>query len=208
MKESGRHGKRVFSELDAIVDIWLHTIYNDPTVPGSEYLPVLYYRNMKDRPLLSYAYLAERWGWSKAKVGRFIPRLEEDGIVSHISFSSTHGSVISVTGYREMIHGTETESSRAPELSEILGAVTIATGEIDAQNLCIHVRKCVPCRKLIGKSRYLLEIQALEGRRGPYSVCRFSLIYHNCPDSRSPTVEAGTYENPVPEQLDRKKEEV
>ena len=35
----------VFSELDAIMDMWLHTILNDPKVRGSEYMPVVYYSN-------------------------------------------------------------------------------------------------------------------------------------------------------------------
>lgn len=37
----------VFSELDAIMDMWLHTILNDPKVRGSEYMP--------GRVLLQYA---------------------------------------------------------------------------------------------------------------------------------------------------------
>lgn len=36
----------VFSELDAIMDMWLHTILNDPKVRGSEYMPVVYYSNI------------------------------------------------------------------------------------------------------------------------------------------------------------------
>ena len=43
-----------FSELDAIMDMWLHTILNDPKVRGSEYMPVVYYSNMRGMPLLSY----------------------------------------------------------------------------------------------------------------------------------------------------------
>ena len=43
----------VFSELDAIMDMWLHTILNDPKVKGSEYMPVVYYSNMHGMPLLS-----------------------------------------------------------------------------------------------------------------------------------------------------------
>ena len=44
----------VFSELDAIMDMWLHTILKDPKVRGSEYMPVVYYSNMRGMPLLSY----------------------------------------------------------------------------------------------------------------------------------------------------------
>ena len=41
----------VFSELDAIMDMWLHTILNDPKVRGSEYMPVVYYSNTPSRSL-------------------------------------------------------------------------------------------------------------------------------------------------------------
>ena len=102
-------GKLVFSELDAIMDLWLHTVLNDPSVRGSEYMPVVYYPNMRGVPLLSYTYLAKRWGWSKSRVGRFILKAGAYGIISRVSFSSSHGSVISVCQYREMIFGDDTE---------------------------------------------------------------------------------------------------
>ncbi len=95
----------VFSELDAIMDMWLHTILNDPKVRGSEYMPVVYYSNMRGVPLLSYTYLANRWGWSKSRVGRFMLKAGEYGIISRVSFSSSRGSVISMCRYREMIFG-------------------------------------------------------------------------------------------------------
>ena len=41
------------------MDMWLHTILNDPKVQGSEYMPVVYYSNMRGVPLLSYTYLAK-----------------------------------------------------------------------------------------------------------------------------------------------------
>ena len=89
----------VFSELDAIMDMWLHTILNDPKVRGSEYMPVVYYSNMRGVPLLSYTYLAKRWGWSKSRVGRFMLKAGEYGIISRVSFSSSRGSVISMCRY-------------------------------------------------------------------------------------------------------------
>ncbi len=51
----------VFSELDAIMDMWLHTILNDPKVRGSEYMPVVYYSNMRGMPLLSYTYVLDTY---------------------------------------------------------------------------------------------------------------------------------------------------
>ena len=77
------------------MDLWLHTILNDQTVKGSEYMPVVYYADMKGMPLLSYSYLAHRWGWSKSRVGRFILKIEDAGIISRVSFSSSRGSVLS-----------------------------------------------------------------------------------------------------------------
>lgn len=43
---SRRNGPLVFSELDAIMDFWLHTVLNEPRVQGSEFMPVVYYSNM------------------------------------------------------------------------------------------------------------------------------------------------------------------
>lgn len=107
----------VFSELDAIMDMWLHTILNDPKVRGSEYMPVVYYSNMRGMPLLSYTYLARRWGWSKSRVGRFMLKAGEYGIISRVSFSSSRGSVISMCRYREMIYGEGCEELELPSLS-------------------------------------------------------------------------------------------
>ena len=45
-------------------------------------MPVVYYSNMRGMPLLSYTYLARRWGWSKSRVGRFMLKAGEYGIIS------------------------------------------------------------------------------------------------------------------------------
>jgi hypothetical protein len=67
IRSSKAGGQVLFSELDAIMDLWLHTILNDPKVKGSEFMPVVYYSDMRGVPLLSYSYLAKRWGWSKSR---------------------------------------------------------------------------------------------------------------------------------------------
>ena len=116
----------VFSELDAIMDMWLHTILNDPKVRGSEYMPVVYYSNMRGMPLLSYTYLARRWGWSKSRVGRFMLKAGEYGIISRVSFSSSRGSVISMCRYREMIFGDTCEELELSSIGEIIGITKAA----------------------------------------------------------------------------------
>ena len=92
-------GRRMFSELDAIMDLWLHTIYRDPEVLGSGRMPVVYFPDMRGSPLLSCSYLALCWGWSKSAVGRFLIRLDGRKLTRRIRFQSSCGSVISVPGY-------------------------------------------------------------------------------------------------------------
>ena len=73
------------SEADALIDMWINTVYNDPQVKGSETAPVVYMRNGTGSPLIGYSELAERWGVSKATVGRYIKKLTELGYVNHIN---------------------------------------------------------------------------------------------------------------------------
>ena len=87
------------SDMDCVLDLWLNTIYNDEQVTGSEIGPVVYLRNGTGNPLLGYAELAERWGISKATVGRFLKRMETAGYLSLMSFPGTHGSVIYLQNY-------------------------------------------------------------------------------------------------------------
>ena len=87
------------SDMDCVLDLWLNTIYNDEQVTGSKIGPVVYMRNGTGNPLLGYAELAERWGSSKATVGRFLKRMESAGYLSLMSFPGTHGSVIYLQNY-------------------------------------------------------------------------------------------------------------
>ncbi len=50
------------SEMDALLDLWINTVYNDTQVQGSDAGPVLYLRNGTGNSLLGYAELAQRWG--------------------------------------------------------------------------------------------------------------------------------------------------
>ncbi len=87
------------SEMDALLDLWMNTVYNDPQVQGSDACPVVYMRNGSGNPLVSYSELAERWGISKATVGRYIKHLTDLECISCVSFSGKHGTVISLRGY-------------------------------------------------------------------------------------------------------------
>lgn len=87
------------SEMDAVLDLWLNTVYNDPQVLGSDVGPVVYLRNGTGCPLVSYAELASRWGVSKATAGRYLKRMAERGYLQLAAFPGTHGTTIYLQNY-------------------------------------------------------------------------------------------------------------
>ena len=87
------------SEMDIILDLWIHAIYNDEQVRGSELGPVVYFRNYTGNPLTSYSDLSLRWGISKATVSRILNKLQEKDYISLVSFTGRHGSVIYLCSY-------------------------------------------------------------------------------------------------------------
>lgn len=87
------------SEMDVLVDLWIHAIYNDSSVLYSETGPVVYYRNNTGNPLTSFQTLAERWGQSKATVSRLLKKLETKELITLISFKGKHGSIIYLNNF-------------------------------------------------------------------------------------------------------------
>ena len=87
------------AEMDAVLDLWLNTIYNDEQVQGSDVGPVVYFRNGTGSPLICYAELGERWGISKATAGRYLKKLNDMGYLSVLSFPGTHGSALYLNNY-------------------------------------------------------------------------------------------------------------
>lgn len=87
------------SEMDILLDLWIHAIYNDPSVLYSETGPVVYYRNNTGNPLTSYQALTERWGRSKATVSRLLKKLENKELITLISFKGKHGSIIYLNNF-------------------------------------------------------------------------------------------------------------
>lgn len=81
------------SEMDALLDLWIHAVYNDPSVQGSDAGPVVYFRNQTGNPLFSYQELARRWKQSKSSVSRLLKKLEDTDMITLISYSGKHGSI-------------------------------------------------------------------------------------------------------------------
>ena len=63
--------------MDIVLDLWVHAIYNDGQVQGSELGPVVYFRNCTSSPLTNFSDLALRWGISKATVSRILNKLQD-----------------------------------------------------------------------------------------------------------------------------------
>lgn len=87
------------SEMDIVLDLWIHAIYNDEQVQGSNIGPVVYFRNCTGNPLTSFSDLAIRWGISKATVSRTLNKLQDKEYLSLVSFTGRHGSVIYLCSY-------------------------------------------------------------------------------------------------------------
>lgn len=87
------------SEMDALLDLWINTVYNDIQVQGSETGPVVYLRNGTGNPLVGYSELAERWGVSKTTAGRYLKKFRDMDFIETITFPGTHGTAIYLKRY-------------------------------------------------------------------------------------------------------------
>ena len=87
------------SEMDILLDLWLHTVYNDPCIAGSSVGPVVYFRNKTQSPLVGYEELGQRWGVSKSTAGRILRKLEGSGYVKLIAFPGKYGTAIYLCNY-------------------------------------------------------------------------------------------------------------
>ncbi len=87
------------SDMDILLDLWISAVYNDQRVQGSFSGPVAYFRDGSGCPLVSYADLAQRWGISKATVGRVLKKLAKQGHISLLTFPGRHGTAIYLQNY-------------------------------------------------------------------------------------------------------------
>ncbi|EOS38311.1 hypothetical protein C808_02512 [Lachnospiraceae bacterium M18-1] len=87
------------SEMDILLDMWIHAIYNDPSVQGSYSGPVVYYRNHTGNPVTSFQALGKRWSQSKTSVSRILKKFEEMKLITLVSFTGKYGSMIYLNDY-------------------------------------------------------------------------------------------------------------
>lgn len=87
------------SEMDILLDMWIHAIYNDTQVTGSDLGPVVYFRNCTGNPLTNYTELAERWGRSRSTIHRILKKLESLNLLTLVPFAGSSGSIIYLKNY-------------------------------------------------------------------------------------------------------------
>lgn len=92
--------------MDILLDMWIHTIYNDTQVTGSELGPVVYFRNCTGTPLTNCTELAERWGRSRSTVHRILKKMESLNLLTLVPFSGSSGSIIYLKNYLSTMFST------------------------------------------------------------------------------------------------------
>lgn len=85
--------------MDILLDLWISAVYRDDQVQGSFDDPVAYPRNGTGCPLVSSSELAQRWGLSKATVGRVLCKLEKAGHIALLTFPGRHDTAIYLQNY-------------------------------------------------------------------------------------------------------------
>lgn len=128
------------SEMDIILDLWIHTIYNDEQVQGSEVGPVVYFRNCTGNPLTSYTDLALRWGISKASVSRVLNKFQTAEYLSLVSFPGRHGSVIYLCSYLSTMFNISDVMIDKEEISMAF-QIPITIGNIVDENVPEFIKK-------------------------------------------------------------------
>ena len=160
------------SEMDIVLDLWIHAIYNDEQVQGSDIGPVVYFRNSTGNPLISYNELSLRWGISKATVCRILGKLQDKEYLSLVSFTGKHGSVIYLCNYLSTMFSISDVMIDKEEVSmafrfpiHISDNVLPPANEIKDEQIIIDddndsVSKDVPC---VSKSHIRLITQKIVG---------------------------------------------
>lgn len=174
------------SEMDVLLDLWIHAIYNDPSVQCSDSGPVVYYRDNTGTPLTSFQTLGKRWGHSKPTVSRLLKKLEKMGLITLVSFRGKYGSMIYLNNYLSVMFNMSDVLIDKEEIAmkmqlpihipEELSSEPLAEESCvpepvtDEQITVSHNESCVPdthIRHMVKKVAKILETQGLPCCRCP-----------------------------------------
>lgn len=116
----------IFEESDAWLDLWCHTVFEDPNNAFSFLAPSVQYG--KYGAILTLETLGQRWGWEKTKVWRFLKK--HGGVFSLYRLPGSFGCLIYNKLYptnKEVSLPTENEIIRILNKIRILGTNTYKT---------------------------------------------------------------------------------
>jgi len=160
------------SEMDIILDLWIHAIYQDNQVQGSELGPVVYFRDNSGKPLTNYNELGTRWGMSKSSVCKTLRKLEESEYISLVTFKGNHGSVIYLENYLSTMFNISDVMTDKEEVSlslslpiKIPDALPEESRDLEDLNISVSENEIsVPeshMKFMIGKVAELLDTQGI-----------------------------------------------
>ena len=113
----------VFEEIDAWLDLWIHTIYRDSDSPLSNIVPLVQFDT---GPALTLASLGKRWGWERTKVWRFFKKYADTFFL--FKLPGSYGAVVCNMMYcqTENAHSVQKTISRFVCKILILGRNTLS----------------------------------------------------------------------------------
>lgn len=113
----------VFEEIDAWLDLWIHTIYRDSDSPLSKIVPLVQFDT---GPALTLASLGNRWGWERTKVWRFFKKYADTFFL--FKLPGSYGAVVCNMMYcqTENAHSVRKTISRFVCKILILGRNTLS----------------------------------------------------------------------------------
>ena len=132
------------SEMDILLDLWIHAVYNDPSVLCSDTGPVVYYRNNTGSPLTSFQTLGERWGHSKPTVSRLLKKLEKMNLITLVSFRGNHGSMIYLNNYLSIMFNISDVLIDKEEIAMQMKLPIYIPNEAPAEETAERETLCVP----------------------------------------------------------------
>lgn len=141
--------KYFFSTFDAYYDMMFSTVFNDATVKGSNLGALV---SLNSQPITTCQALADRWGWSKAKVSRFFKN--NQAFCSAFHLSNNKGTVI----YLNQFISTQSRNKNNEFVEDVIPEAdkVIANFSSDAENckkgvLKSITEKFVSCGKAVLK---------------------------------------------------------
>ena len=191
--------------MDALLDLWIHAVYNDPSVQGSEAGPVVYFRNQTGNPLFSYQELAKRWKQSKSSVSRLLKKLEDTDMITLISYSGKHGSMVYLRNYLSVMFNISDVMIDKEEIAMKMqlpihitedtlpdknNSECVSESITDEQIIVSQEGSCVPeshIKAIVRKVAEILEIQGISCCRcpktkyilSPLSACKDSIYLYS-----------------------------